>query len=205
MVCVWRRRDFPRVLPLATCLVTAWLLPGCAHEYRPPKAGEPHALVKLRLAYHAWSSALLEQSVTVDGDPVRGIPPPAERGDRSVSHSLVVKPGPAVWAVQATFFHNDVTTHAETYDTTESAPCGSSTCTQIRPHTRLVNHLDRVDDASCRQDTKLVASAGETYVLEFDYQADQQCTLRCHRQAQKGKGAPTNLPCVGAAGSSAKH
>jgi hypothetical protein len=202
---VRRRRAIAVFLSHAFCPVVACLLPACAHDYRPPKPGEPHALVKLHLAYHAWPSTLLEQVVTIDGDPVRDVPSPTQEGKRRTTCSVRVRPGPAVWAIQATFFHNEVTSRAETYETTESAPCGSSTCTQIRPHTRLVNHVDRVNDATCRQDTKLVATAGETYILEYDYRSDRSCSLVCRRQNRHRQGVSSTSPCVGPADTSAKR
>lgn len=163
---------------------------GCVRDYRPPALGQPHAVVKVRLAYPAPPAAELEQLVMVDGDAVRDLVPPVPPGKAVTSRPISIKPGARRLTVQATFFHNNVTTHAETYDTIEEAPCGTSTCKQTVPHTRAVNRVDRVDDATCTQAVKLDAKAGETYLLEYDFEAEQRCSLRCFRQAHGGR-----IPC----------
>jgi hypothetical protein len=162
-------------------------------DYRPPALGQPHALVKVRLAYPAPPPAELEQLILVDGDAVRDLAAPVPPAKTTTSPPVVIRPGTRRLTVQATFFHNNVTTHAETYDTTVEAPCGTSTCMQTVPHTRAVNRVDRVDDATCTQAVKLDAKAGETYLLEYDFEAEQRCSLRCFRQTGRGK-----VPCEGA-------
>ena len=189
----------------ALTALAAWTLSSCAPtEYRPPSLKDAHALVTVRLAYHAWSGTELEQLVTIDGNDIRDFPPPAPREGAVATRTIPVQPGHRNWMIQTTFFHNNVSTHAETYETTEFAPCGASDCPQIRPHTRLVNKVDRVDDASCSQGLKLTASAGETYLLEYDYTANQQCSLRCYRQVHARGGATTNAPCSEPAASATK-
>jgi hypothetical protein len=174
----------------ALILTGLWMLPACAHAYRPPAPQEPHASLDIKLSYHAWPGTLLEQSVTIDGDEVRDLPQPTPQAAGGVSkRSVRVRPGSIVCMVGATFFHNEVTTHAEAYETSEVAPCGNTTCTQLRPHTRLVNHAERVDDASCTQGVRVDAEAGKRYRLEFDFHADRECTLK--RSALR---ASTSLP-----------
>jgi hypothetical protein len=194
---VRRSRAIPtRACPLAFLLLATGLLSACAHDYRPPGQTEPHALIKLRLTYHAWPGPLLEQSVAVDGDDLREIPAPTPQAAGGVAaRQVLVRPGKIGCSVQATFFHNDITTHAETYETSEEAPCGASTCRQSRPHTRLVNRAERVDDATCTQGLRFPTERGESYLLEFDFQANQECTLKCHRLGRQAKGGPASLPC----------
>jgi hypothetical protein len=199
-----------RIPGLLTLPFACWLLPACAltkppPDYQGPAKGEPHAIVKVRLAYHDWPGPELEQLVDIDGRALRGIPAPARGGDEIATRVALVRPGPVAWTIQTTFFHNDVTSHAETYDTTEPAPCGTTTCMQIRPHTRLVNKVDRVNDAACSQGTRFRAKAGETYVLQYDYLADQKCTLACYRQVHAAKGAPGKVPCETATGVAGKR
>jgi len=187
-----------------------WLLPACAltrppPDYQAPAQSEPHALVRLRLAYHDWPGPELEQVVDIDGRALRDIPQPARRGDGVATRTALVRPGPVAWTIQTTFFHNDVSSHAETYDTTEPAPCGTTTCMQTRPHTRLVNKVDRVNDAGCSQGTRFQAKAGETYHLQYDFSADQKCTLVCSRQVHQGKGPSATAPCETTAGLVGKH
>ena len=174
------------------------MLLGCVPvpEYRPPNHNELHALVKVRLVYRAWSGPELEQLVTIDGQDIHEIPSPVQQGVGVATRSVLVRPGAAAWTIQTTFFHNDVTSHAETYETTQSGYCGSTACVQSTPHARLVNHVEREDDATCTQGMKLLAVAGETYVLEYEFVAHQQCSLRCFRQIHQRGGALTNVPCA---------
>jgi hypothetical protein len=200
----------PRILGRLPIVLAGCLLPACAltkppPDYQGPAKREPHAVVKVRLAYHAWPGPELEQRVDIDGRVLGDIPAPARRGDGVATRVALVRPGPVAWAIQTTFFHNDVTSHAETYDTTEAAPCGTTTCMQIHPHTRLVNKIDRVNDAACSQGMKFQAKAGETYVLEYDFEADKKCTLVCHRQVHGAKGSPATASCETAAGIAGKR
>src|SRR5512136_1127509 len=67
---VWRRRAVSALArALAAFSLAAWMLSACVPvpEYRPPNYNEPHAVVKVRLTYHAWSGPEIEQLVTVDG------------------------------------------------------------------------------------------------------------------------------------------
>jgi hypothetical protein len=188
----------PRRAPLgtgATLAVAILALPTCAATvYQPPRPDEPHAAVELRLAYQTWSGAALEQRLSIDGNEVRELPAPAPRAGAVATRTLRVRPGASAWSIQVAFFHDNVTTHAEPYETVENAPCGASDCPQIKPHTRLVNHVERVDDAGCAQGLRLLARAGEKYVLEFTYAADRQCTLACHREGH-GHRVLTKEPC----------
>jgi hypothetical protein len=192
------RRSHALSGPALAVAATAWLA-ACVHEYRPPSPREPHAVVTLRLGYHAWPGTELEQLVDLDGQRLRDLPAPTRAGD-TVTRPVRARPGTRGWTVQATFFHNNVTSHAETYDTTESAPCGATTCTQIVPRTRLVNQVDRVDDASCSQALRFAAAAGESYVLEYHYLADGRCTLQCFHQLRARGGGSTKAPCPGQKG-----
>jgi hypothetical protein len=169
----------------------AALLPllACVREYRPPALAQPQAVVKVRLTYPTLPAAELEQLIMVDGDAVRDAAPPVPATKAVSSKPIPIRPGTVRVTVQATYFHNRVTTHAETYETTQEAPCGGSTCVQTVPHTRAVNHVERIDDATCVQAVKLDAKAGESYLLEYDFEADQRCTLRCFRQGRGAKVA----------------
>jgi hypothetical protein len=183
---------------LVILAAAAGALSACAAaEYRPPTLSEPHAQVKVRLLYRAWSGDELEQRLTIDGSDVRDLPAPAPRPGAETTRTLVVRPGASTWSIQAAFFHNNVTTSAETYDTVEKAPCGASDCPQIKPRTRLVNHVERVDDAGCAKGLKLATKAGEKYVLEFTYTADRQCTFECSRE---GHGPHAKEPCASPGG-----
>ena len=188
-----------RALAITFAAGCGW--PACVHDYRPPAPREPHALVTVRLAYRTWPSAQLEQVVDIDGQRLRDLPAPLRPGG-TATRQVSIRPGATAFAVQAIFFHNDVTSHAETYDTTEQAPCGSTTCAQIVPHTRLVNKVDRVDDAACAQALKFQAAAGESYLLEYDYLADRRCTLKCFHVARARGGGASKKPCPGQKGGS---
>ena len=170
---------------------------ACVPDYRPPDLGAPHAVAKLRLAYHDWAGPMLEQKVMVDGSLVKDLPAPAERGDRVATRSVLLRPGTVRWTIQAAFFHNDVSTHAETHASVDDHPCSDIACTQPLPQARNVNKVDRVDDAVCEVGVKHLAAAGQTYVVQFDFSADHRCTLQCFRLVSGPRGKSTSAPCEG--------
>jgi hypothetical protein len=180
---------------VAPGLVLAIALSACVPQYRPPALNEPHALVKVRLAYHAWPGPQVDQQVLVDGHAVWDIPVPPRNGDGVVTRAVRVRPGFVPWTIKTAFFHTYMVTRTETYSTTESYPCGKSMCSRSTPHTRTVNQVMRVNDAVCEiglhQDT---VEAG-LYLLQYDFFADRRCQLHCFQQLPQPDGSLGNVPC----------
>jgi hypothetical protein len=183
---------------LGVCWLAVLMASACVPEYRQPDLREPHAVAKLRLAYHAWSGPMLEQTVMVDGSRVRNMPAPVQGGKGVATHAVLLRPGTVRWTIQTAFFHNDVSTHAETYTSDETRPCADTACMQSAPQARNVNKVDRVDDATCEAGMKHTALAGEIYLVQFDFFADRRCSVQCFRQVSRPGGTIANAPCEGA-------
>lgn len=178
--------------------LSACALSSCIPEYRPPALSEPHALVKVRLAYHAWSGPQLEQVVLIDQHGVKEIPAPVQGGEGVVTRPVLVRPGPAPWTVRTAFFHTYMTTRTESYSTSESYSCGKSMCSRSVPHTRTVTQTVRVNDAVCERAMRHLAVQNGIYILQYDFFANERCSLTCFRQIQQPDGALANVPCEAA-------
>lgn len=176
-------------------LLLACGLSSCIPEYRPPSLTEPHALVKFRLAYHAWSGPQLEQVVLIDRHGVREIPAPVQGGEGVVTRPVLVRPGPAPWTVRTAFFHTYTTTRIESYTTSQSYSCGKSMCSRSVPHTRTVSETVRVNDAVCERSIRHLVVQNGVYILQYDFFANQRCSLHCFRQVEQPDGTLANVPC----------
>ena len=173
-------------------------LASCVPEYRPPLLSEPHAVVKVRLAYHDWSGPQLEQVVLLGKYGVKDIPVPVHGGEGVVTRPVLVRPGPVYWTVRTAFFHTYMTTRIESYTTSESYSCGTGMCSRSVPHTRVVNQMVRVNDAVCEQVIHHLAVQNGIYILQYDFFADQRCSLHCLRQVQQSDGTMGNAICESA-------
>lgn len=170
-------------------------LASCIPEYRPPLLSEPHAVVKFRLAYHDWSGPKLEQVVLIGKNGVKEIPAPVQGGAGVVSRPVLVRPGPVPWTVRTAFFHTYTTTRTESYTTSESYPCGKSYCSRSVPHTRSVTQTVRVNDAVCERGVRHLAVQNGIYILQYDFFANQRCSLHCFRQVEQPDGSLGNVAC----------
>jgi hypothetical protein len=159
-------------------------LSSCIPEYRPPSLSEPHAVVKVRLAYHAWSGPELEQVVLIGAYGVKEIPTPVQGGEGVVARPVLVRPGAVPWTVRTAFFHISTTTRTEVYQTGESVP-----------QTRTVTETFRENDAVCERAIRHLAVQNGIYILQYDFFADQRCSLHCFRQVQQPDGTLGNVPC----------
>ena len=168
---------------------------GCVPQYRPPTLSEPHAVVKVRVAYHDWPGPQVEQMTLVDGHAVQDLPAPPQGGEGVVTRAVLVRPGATAWTIKTAFFHTNTVTRTETYNTTQSYPCGRSTCSRSTPHTRTVNQVVRVNDAVCETGMRQSTSVGAMYILQYDFFADQRCQLHCFEQVPQADGSVGNVPC----------
>lgn len=69
----------PRTMMPRLSLAMFWLAVGgvgCVPQYRPPTLSEPHAVVKVRVAYHSWPGPQVDQVTLVDGHAVQDLPAP---------------------------------------------------------------------------------------------------------------------------------
>lgn len=167
---------------------------GCVPQYRAPALSEPHAVVKVRLAYHSWPGPQVEQSTLVDGHAVQDLPAPPHGGQGVLTRAVLVRPGTTTWTIKTAFFHTNTVTRTESYTTTQSYPCGKSMCSRSTPHTRTVSQVVRVNDAVCETGMRQSTLEGGTYILQYDFFADERCQLHCFEQVPRA-GAMGNVPC----------
>lgn len=175
---------------------SALSLSACVPEYRPPAYDEPHAVVKARLVCHAWPGPRLDQSVMIDAQRLSEVPPPVHGGDGIVTRPVLVRPGTVSWAVRVAFFHTQIVNRTETYTTSQSYSCGKSICSRSTPDTRVVSQPVRVNDAVCEQAMLFQAAARERYIIQYDFFADQRCSLHCFQQFVGTDGTLDNAPCL---------
>lgn len=147
-------------------------LASCIPEYRPPSLSEPHAVVKVRLAYHAWSGPQLDQVVWLGNYGVKEFPAPVQGGEGVVNRPVLVRPGKAVWNVHTAFFH-----------------------TYMIPLARGGVYPVRVVDAVCDQALGHLAAPEGIYLLQYDFFANERCSLHCFKQVQQPDGTLGNTPC----------
>jgi hypothetical protein len=168
---------------------------GCIPQYQPPTLNEPHAVVKVRLAYHGWPGPQVDQVTLVDGHAIQDLPSPPQGGEGVITRAVRVRPGATDWSIKTAFFHTNMVTRTESYTTTQSYPCGRSMCSRSTPHTRTVTQTVRVNDAVCETGMRQSTSVGATYILQYDFFAHERCQLHCFEQVPQADGSLGNLPC----------
>lgn len=156
---------------------------------------EPHAVVKVRLAYHSAPGPQLAQTVMHNEARVEEIPTPVVGGDGVVNRPVLVRPQPVTWTISSNFFHTVTTTSLQTVMVSRSYPCGRSTCTTSSPQTRTVTRTVMVSDGSCRTALAQYPQGQGVYLLQYDFFAHGHCTLRCFRQSPAPDGTAVNGPC----------
>jgi hypothetical protein len=182
--------------PLAVAAVVA--AAGCYAPYRLPSLDEPHAMVKIRLAYHTWPGPQLRQVVLINGEQVE-VPNPPIAGPSEIARAVPVRPQATRWDVRANFYHTVTVPQQQTYTTTESYPCGfgtsATTCTRTTTHTRTVWVTQTVTDAACESAAGQGPQVNGVYLLHYDFYAHGQCTLACFRQWPQPDGSFQSAPC----------
>jgi hypothetical protein len=113
-----------------TTLLLLGPLAGCVQAYKPPTAGEPHAVLKIRRTYESKAGATLTERVMIDEYlaleqqvPVRAVP-------ESDTGAVLLHPAAARITVKALFTHEELKHVQETYTEQESPRTsrGSTTC-----------------------------------------------------------------------------
>jgi hypothetical protein len=190
----------PRGVP-AMSVASRWLMAAslaavaaCYHPYRMPSPSEPHAMVKVRLVYHSRPGPGLAQHVLINGEQM-DIPTPPPVGNGEISRAIPVRLEGLRWDVRSTFFHTVMVPQVQTYTTTSSYPCGTSTCVRSTTQTRTVMVATQVPDATCERAAGLGPQLDAVYLLNFDFYEDQHCTLACFRQLPAPDGTFQNAPC----------
>jgi hypothetical protein len=197
-----------------TTLLLLGPLAGCVQAYKPPTAGEPHAVLKIRRTYETKAGATLTERVMVDEYlaleqqvPVRAVP-------ESDTGAVLLHPATAKITVKALFTHEELKhvqenyTEQESYSAQESYSCGSlgtfKTCyrtvTRYRTkhRTRMVHKYVPVVDGTCEPSFTLAPRIGGIYLVQFTYQDRNVCSLSCFEQASHGDGTFKQRECPSA-------
>lgn len=159
---------------------------ACVHPYEQPSVSSPHAVVKVRLAYHDQPGPQLSERVRLNDFDIL-MPPDETRRATPATEAVRVRPEPAVWSISSNFYHTYTTT---TYQSS-SYTCGTSTCTRMVP----VTTTHTVTDGACSQSLAFMPKVGDMYVLQYDFLGADQCTLVCMRQVFTGNDQFTSEPC----------
>ncbi len=180
--------------PLLSALALALALSaGCrAPRYQPPAPHEPHALLKVRAAYHMLSGPNLSQSVTIGKFRLAGARTAAIPNWTTAQR---IHAQPAVLGMHAHFFHTQTQTRRVAYNETERYACGTQRsgygkssytttryCTRMRTKYRTETHVVTITDGACRRGFRLNPAPGANYILEFSYMGHETCTLTCYEQ-----------------------
>lgn len=203
------RGRLARTGPLFGMAFLSGVLSACMPAYKPPTANQPHAVVKLRRVYEDQAGTQLEELVVVN----------EHRALSEVSSALVsaprtdailVHPEAVSWEVSNTFFHTEQKYVREAYyvqepySSTESYSCGTSssyrTCsrsvTRYRSVTKYRNvwKTVRVNDAACSARIAHMARQDAVYLLQYTYQQNRVCNLRCYEQRGNDNVACDAMP-----------
>lgn len=188
-----------RVLPVALMA-----LAGCVSAYTPPRPDEPHAVAKIRVAYHASAGTGLHQVVTVDGHPVE-VAEPVPGTDGTATSATLVRPVDTTWEISSEFFHLEMRQVMETYYTTEYYSCMQGfgqhahmgSCSRQVSHQRWVSRSVPVTDMACTTGVRQIPRVGAVYLLQYDFYGQDRCTLACLEQIPTGPQTFRMAPCGG--------
>lgn len=182
-------------LAFSLCLLAG----ACTPRYQAPGPHEPHAVLKLRLAYHVSSPGpTRREDLRVNG---HGIELPRHmhlRGpDQNGTHHTRIHPGYNALAIGATFSHQEMQSRMVTENVREScgtyqSGTGTFRTTQTRycnrTRTRMVTRPTTVVDARCDRHTAIEAQPGSTYVLQYDFYGNGRCQLAVYEQIARLRG-----------------
>jgi len=87
--------------------------PACVSHYTMPAANEPHAIVKLRISYHARAGTALQHGLMINGEAI-DIPQGSGDLDSTTTHALRVREEPTQWAVSSMYYHMEMQTRMVT-------------------------------------------------------------------------------------------
>lgn len=191
----------------AVALLGACLLNACVPPYKPPRADQPHAVLKLRRSYETVAGVSLAEAVSIDEHRALSEVVPSAFAESPRTGAILVHPVPGDFVVASNFFHQETHLVTESYQephttyTTESYSCGNNTCSRSVSHTtyetrwRTVNKTVEVSDGSCTRSTRLGPQNGHVYLLQYTYQAPSVCALSCFEQVRSEDGGFRNTAC----------
>lgn len=195
---------------------------GCAHEFRPPRGDQPHAVVKLRRTYVTGGGSNLHENASILTDDestsgrVFGATVDSSLAGAPRVDGVLVWPMPLQLTVDNGFFHYEQRQVEESYQVqvpysaTESYDCSSGygatrsyrTCTRqttqyrSETRTRTVTRTVEVSDGACTAKTILIPAVGHVYLVDYTYHARGVCEMTCVEQvALPGEGQFRTLAC----------
>jgi hypothetical protein len=159
---------------------------ACTRPYQQPAPNEPHAVVKVRLAYHDHPGPSLTEKVRLNEFGIE-LPPDENLRAVPVISAIRVRPERNDWSIATTFYHTYTTSRSESY----SYSCGQTTCRS----TRQVTQTHTAVDGSCERQMSILPRQGGVYLLQYDYLSHEQCSLNCIEQVPNTDGTFANRPC----------
>lgn len=176
--------------------------PACVSHYTMPAANEPHAIVKLRISYHARAGTSLQQALMINGEAI-DIPLGSGDLDTTTTHALRVREEPTQWAVSSMYYHVEMRTRLVTEYRTETYSCTSgfgasqrtSTCRRQVPYQVMRTVPTQVPDMTCGARAPQMPRNGHVYVLQYDFFGESQCALRCYEQVRDSVGGFSMAQC----------
>lgn len=165
---------------------------GCVPRFEQPKLDEPHAVVKVRIAYHSNPKTTLRESVQLNEFAVE-VAPKGGRGsvETPLTAAIRVRPEPAHWQIGSTFSHDVSRTVRKSRQVGEQYSCGTQTigtststryCTRYRTEWYNETVTDTIVDARCAASAKHNPIVGATYLLQYDFYEHDRCTVQCYEQ-----------------------
>jgi hypothetical protein len=181
------RRRVPAVIRRLAAALAALLGAGACHPpYQPPSLAEPHATLKLRIAYHDTPGTHLNQVVLIDKHDA-GVPAPV-RVPGEISRAIPVRLQATRVDVRSSFVHNITTLRSQQ----QTYTCGlNRTCSR----TVMVPVTVTVTDDHCARAFRLGPQQDGVYLLQYDFYGEGRCTLACMRQWPQPDGTFRNGPC----------
>jgi hypothetical protein len=163
-----------------------------------PSLAEPHATLKVRVAYHDTPGTQLDQLVLINGHSLPVPPPLSIPGE--IARAIPIRLEGARVDVRTVFSHHITVMErrTESYQCgSTSYRCGTSTCHRANYCTRTVTVpvTRTIYDATCKQAAGLAPQQDAVYLLQYDYFANDRCTLACLRQWPQPDGSFRNTPC----------
>jgi hypothetical protein len=202
-------------LPVRRLLLLALLpLQACIPPYEPPRADQPHAVIKLRRSYEQVAGARLAESVQIDEHAAlrEGVISAVAAEPRT--DALLAHPIPSTFEVSSNFFHVESRMVTESYQVpqhhyrTESYSCGfgqsthmctrSVSTTTYETRYRTVLRQVEVSDGHCGRALRFFPQNQHVYLLQYTYHAHGACSLSCFEQVAGPEGTFQNRACPAA-------
>lgn len=140
---------------------------GCSHQYSPPRAGEPHAVIKFRRSYQESKGTLLIEKLHIGEERAFMFKGKRKVAETTRTDAILVAPG-----------QNLVTAFAE-FSSIQSN--GDSSYKAVH--------------GKCSQTMPITAEAGGVYLLQLNYQNKNVCTVECYRQTPTENGEFVTARC----------